>query len=188
MRADDTLLERIRHRARVRRMNMRPGIQIAPSTYIAKGAMIQTASDGVLFGGRIIVSEGVIISDGVIIATYGGTIEIAANAYIGPYCVLYGHGGLTIGRNTMIGAHTVIVPANHGFERIDVPMNMQPLTREGINVGEDVWIGSGCRILDGVRIGGGAVIGAGSVVTKDIDPYSIAFGVPATIVRSRQSK
>ena len=188
MKANDTLMERIRHRARLRRLNVTPGIQIAPSTYIAKGAMIQTASDGVYFGGRIVVSDGVIISDGVILATYGGTIEIAANAYIGPYCVLYGHGGLTIGRNTMIGAHTVIVAANHGFERTDIPMNVQPLTKEGINLGEDVWIGSGCRILDGVRIGDGAVIGAGSVVTKQIAPYSIAFGVPATVAKSRPGK
>jgi acetyltransferase-like isoleucine patch superfamily enzyme len=147
--------------------------------------MIQTDSDGFSFGGRILVSEWVIISDGVIIATYGGAIEIAARAYIGPYCVLYGHGGLVIGRNTMIGAHTVIVPANHGYERVDVPMNLQPLTRKGINIGDDVWIGSGCRVLDGIRIGKGAVIGAGSVVTRDIDPYSIAFGVPAVVVRSR---
>jgi len=188
MRTIGTLLERIRQRARVQWMNTRPGIQIAASTYIAKGAMIQTDCDGVSFGGRIIVSEGVIISDGVIVVTYGGNIEIAANTYIGPYCVLYGHGGLTIGRNTMIGAHTVIVPANHGFERNDVPMNRQPLTRKGIDVGEDVWIGAGCRILDGVHIGGGSVIGAGSVVTKDIDPYSIAFGVPAKVVRSRQGQ
>jgi acetyltransferase-like isoleucine patch superfamily enzyme len=81
----------------------------------------------------------------------------------------------------------VIIPANHGFERIDVPMNTQPLTKKGIVIGEDVWIGSGCRILDGVHIGGGSVIGAGSVVTKNIGPYSIALGVPARIVGSRQS-
>src|SRR2546427_3588101 len=187
MRPNGALLERIRHRIRVSRLNMRPGIRIAPATYIAKGAMIQTDSDGRSFGGRILVSEGVTISDGVIIATYGGTIEIDANAYIGPYCVLYGHGGLAIGRNTMIGAHTVIVPANHGFRRIDVPMNVQPLTQEGISIGNDVWVGSGCMVLDGVRIGNGAVIGAGSIVTKDIDAYSIALGVPATVVRSRRS-
>jgi acetyltransferase-like isoleucine patch superfamily enzyme len=123
----------------------------------------------------------------VIIATYGGSIEIESNVYIGPYCVLYGHGGLTIGSSTMIAAHTVIVPANHGFSRIDMPMNAQPLTREGIAIGEDVWIGAGCKVLDGVRIGKGAVIGAGSVVTKNIEPYDIAVGVPATVVRSRRS-
>jgi acetyltransferase-like isoleucine patch superfamily enzyme len=188
MRADGTLLAWIRHRIRVSRLNMRPGVQIASSTYIAKSAMIQTESDGRLFAGRILVADGVTISDGVIIATYGGTIEIEAKAYIGPYCVLYGHGGLAIGRNTMIGAHTVIVPANHGFARIDVPMNVQPLTHKGINIGEDVWIGSGCQVLDGVRIGNGAVIGAGSVVTKDIDRYCIALGVPAMVVRSRRER
>jgi acetyltransferase-like isoleucine patch superfamily enzyme len=181
------LLRRIRHRIRVGRLNMRPGIKIAPRTYIAKSAMIQTDSDGCSLGGRILISNGTTISDGVIIATYGGSIEIESNVYIGPYCVLYGHGGLTIGSSTMIAAHTVIVPANHGFSRIDMPMNAQPLTREGIAIGEDVWIGAGCKVLDGVRIGKGAVIGAGSVVTKNIEPYDIAVGVPATVVRSRRS-
>jgi len=166
---------------------MRPGVKIAPRTYIAKSAMIQTDSDGRSFGGRIVISNGTTISDGVIIATYGGSIEIESNVYIGPYSVLYGHGGLTIGRNTMVAAHTVIIPANHGFSRTDMPMNAQPLTREGIDIGEDVWIGAGCKVLDGVRIGKGAVIGAGSVVTKDIESYAIAVGVPATVVRSRRS-
>ena len=181
------LLGRIRHRIRVGRLNMRPGIKIGPRTYIAKSAMIQTDSDGRSFGGRIRISNGAAISDGVIIAAYGGSVEIEPHAYIGPYCVLYGHGGLTIGCNTMIAAHTVIIPANHGFSRIDMPMNAQPLTRQGIAIGEDVWIGAGCKVLDGVRIGKGAVIGAGSVVTKDIESYAVAVGVPATVVRSRRS-
>ena len=181
-----TLLDGIRQRIRVNRLNRTPGIKIAASTRIARTAMIQTRSDGLAFGGRIFVAEGVNISDGVILATYGGTIEIEANSYIGPYCVLYGHGGLTIGHDVMIGAHTVIIPANHGFEQTDVPMNRQPLTKKGIHIGEDVWIGSGCRILDGVQIGRGAVIGAGSVVTSDIEAYSVAFGVPAAVSRSRR--
>ncbi|MBI3769880.1 MAG: acyltransferase [Deltaproteobacteria bacterium] len=164
------------------------GVRIASSTFIAGSAVIQTDSDGCSFGGRILVADGVTISDGAILATYGGSIEIAANVYIGPYAVLYGHGGLAIGRNTMIGAHTVIVPANHGFARLDVPMNAQPLTTEGIDIGEDVWIGAGCQVLDGVRIGNGALIGAGSVVTKDIEAYGIALGVPARVVRSRNGK
>jgi len=180
-----SLLTRLRHRIRVSRLNSKPGYHIAASTYIATSAMIQTESDGTFFGGRVRLSDGVIISDGVVIATYGGTIEIGDHAYIGPYSVLYGHGGLSIGRNTMIGALTVIVPANHGFAEIDVPMNVQPLAKEGIDIGADVWIGAGCKILDGVRIGNGAVIGAGSVVTRAIEAYGIAVGVPATVVRHR---
>ena len=188
MRAIGALVARLRHQIRVKRLNRKAGIRIAPSSYIARSARIQTDFDGRSFGGRILISEGVSVSDGVIITPYGGTIEIEPNAYIGPYCVLYGHGGLSIGRNTMIGAHTVVVPANHGFGSVDEPMNVQPLTQKGISIGEDVWIGSGCRVLDGVRIGNGAVIGAGSVVSKDVDAYAIAYGVPAVVARSRRGQ
>lgn len=161
---------------------MRPGIEISHSIYIARSAMIQIDADGCVLGGRVLVSGGVTISDGVIIAPYGGSIEIGARAYIGPYCVLYGHGGLVIGRNTMIGAHTVIVPANHSVTRPGRPMDVQPPTKKGITIGEDVWIGAGCKVLDGVHIGNGAVIGAGAVVTKDIDAYVTAAGVPAKVI------
>jgi acetyltransferase-like isoleucine patch superfamily enzyme len=187
MRTKRSLLGRIQHRFRVSRLNMRSGVQVDRSIYIARSAKIQIDTDRCVIGGRILVSERVTISDGAIIAPYGGSIEIGAHAYVGPYCVLYGHGGLTIGRNTMIGAHTIIIPANHGRTRRDEPMNVQPLTTKGITIGEDLWIGAGCKILDGVHIGDGAVIGAGSVVTKHIEAYSIAFGVPARSAGSRST-
>ena len=182
-----TLLARIQHRFRVSRLNMVSGVQIDRSIYIARSAMIQIDTDGCVVGGRIRISKAAIISDGAIIAPYGGSIEIGAHSYIGPYCVLYGHGGLTIGRNTMIAAHTIIVAANHGIAQLDVPMGRQPLTMKGIAIGEDVWIGAGCKILDGVHIGNGTVIGAGSVVTKDIDAHLIAFGVPAKVAGRRHA-
>ena len=187
MKARRTFLARIWHRLRVSRLNLTPGIQIDHFTFIAASAKIQIDADDSALGGRIRVSKGVTISEGVIIAPYGGSIEIGANAYIGPYCVLYGHGGLTIGRNTMIAAHTIIIPANHGITQLELPMGAQPLTMQGIAIGEDVWIGAGCKILDGVHIGNGTVIGAGSVVTKDIDAHLIAFGVPAKVAGSRHA-
>lgn len=52
-------------------------------------------------------------------------------------------------------------------------------------IGNDVFIGANVTVLDGVRIGDGAVIGAGAVVTKDIPPYSIAVGVPASVKHYR---
>jgi len=185
MKSDVNVLVKVRNRLRAWRLNSNPGIKIGDPAYLAATAMLQIKSDGKHFGGKISISDGVTVSDGVIIATYGGTVTICSEVYIGPYCVLYGHGGLTIGRNTMIGAHTVIVPANHSFDRIDVPMNMQPIRKKGIIIGEDVWIGARCCILDGVQIGKSAVIGAGAVVTKDVDAYAIAFGVPAFASHSR---
>lgn len=48
---------------------------------------------------------------------------------------------------------------------------MQGVTREGIVIEDDCWLGHGVTVLDGVTIGKGSVTLAGSVVTKDIPPF-----------------
>jgi len=55
----------------------------------------------------------------------------------------------------------------------------------GVAIGHDVWIGHGATVMAGVTVGTGAVVGAGAVVTKDVAPYTIVAGVPATPLRRR---
>ncbi|HMQ78289.1 MAG TPA: acetyltransferase [Ignavibacteria bacterium] len=55
----------------------------------------------------------------------------------------------------------------------------------GVHLEEGVNIGTGAVILPRVTIGKWSVIGAGAVVTKDIPPYSVAAGVPAKIIKTR---
>ncbi|MDC7292853.1 CatB-related O-acetyltransferase [Butyrivibrio sp. DSM 10294] len=57
-----------------------------------------------------------------------------------------------------------------------------------LEIGNDVWIGSGARIMSGVKIGDGAIIGAGALVTKEVDPYSVVAGVPARTLYKRFSE
>lgn len=52
-------------------------------------------------------------------------------------------------------------------------------------IGNDVWIGTKAVILPGVTIGDGAIVGAHSVVTRDVPPYTIVAGNPATAIRTR---
>lgn len=52
-------------------------------------------------------------------------------------------------------------------------------------IGNDVYIGHGAIIMQGVTIGDGAVVGAGSVVTKDVPPYAIVAGAPASVRKMR---
>jgi len=56
-----------------------------------------------------------------------------------------------------------------------------------IVIGNQVWIGSGARILKGVIIGDNAIIAAGSIVTRDIPANCMAAGIPARVVRTNVS-
>ncbi len=53
------------------------------------------------------------------------------------------------------------------------------------SLGPDTWIGHGAIIKPEVTIGAGAVIASGAVVTKDVAPYMIVAGLPATPLRPR---
>lgn len=119
------------------------------------------------------------------ILTYGGNIRIGDGVCINNYSIIYGHGGVSIGNDTQIAAHCVVIPANHRYSDIVKPIRLQGERRKGIEIGNNVWIGANCVILDGVHIGDGAVIGAGSVVSSDIPSDAVAFGVPARVHKYR---
>ena len=173
------------HRLRLAWLNAQEGVMISRAANIARTVQFTLYHEGRWAGGTISVAGGVLISHGVVMAPLGGSIKIEEQVFLGPYCVLYGNGGLNIGRNTVIAGHTFIVASNHNFDDLDVPIGLQMETTEGVTIGEDVWIGCGARILDGVSIGKGCVIGAGSVVNKSVPDYSVAVGVPARVVRLR---
>jgi hypothetical protein len=52
-------------------------------------------------------------------------------------------------------------------------------------IGNDCYIGHGAFISQGVTIGDGAVVGAYAVVTKDVPPYAVVAGNPASIIKMR---
>jgi acetyltransferase-like isoleucine patch superfamily enzyme len=169
------------------------GIRLEPGAIIYNGATIAATylSPHDRFHSRafgsVTIGRDSCVMMGAIVASYGGQITIGNNVSLNPYCVVYGHGGLRIGDNTRIAAHTVIVPANHIFHDPDIPIFAQGISTQGIDIGDDVWIGSGVRILDGVTIGNGAVIASGAVVTKDVSSRTIVGGVPARLIGHRSA-
>lgn len=50
-------------------------------------------------------------------------------------------------------------------------------------IGDNVFVGSGARILGPVVVGDNCMIGANAVVVKDIPKDSVAVGVPAKVVK-----
>lgn len=94
--------------------------------------------------------------------------------------------GLEIGDNVLIAGGCLICGVEHGYQSVELPMRDQPSLARKITIGSDVWLGMGVILFPGVSIGNGAVIGGGSIVTKDIPPYSVAYGQPCTVQRTRK--
>ncbi|RZS52968.1 serine O-acetyltransferase [Sphaerotilus mobilis] len=94
---------------------------------------------------------------------------IGVKTQFGPGLVLIHPVGVVInsavrgGRNVWIESGVVI-----GDNRGGVPV-----------IGDDVFIGSGAKVIGGLRLGDGCKVGANAVVTKDVPPGKTALGIPA---------
>lgn len=110
--------------------------------------------------------------------------KIGDFVYIGSHCVL---NHVSIGNYTCIASTAAVGGMEHSYwyPSISPVLSNECLFGRETIIGNDVWIGAHVCIKQGVTIGDGAVIGAGSVVTKDVPPYTIAFGVPAKVVKRR---
>jgi acetyltransferase-like isoleucine patch superfamily enzyme len=161
-------------------------IEIGDGVYIFKGVRI----DGKGHKSNIVhLENGVILERNVLIGALNKTcISIGQDTFIGPGVCIAGPGDIKIGKHCLIAAHTGIYANNHNFTDPIKPIKYQGITHKGIVIEDDCWLGHGVKVLDGVTIGKGSVIGAGAVVTKDIPAYSIAVGVPARVIKSRDGK
>ena len=117
----------------------------------------------------------------------GDKIELGDRVGFNYGCYVNGYSGLVIGDDVSVGPYTMIHTADHEAGDPDRPINEQGWKESPpVRIGNDCWIGMGVSILAGVQIGQGCVIGAGSVVVKDLEPYSVAVGNPAKVVKSRR--
>ncbi len=101
-------------------------------------------------------------------------IELPCEAKIGPNFVIDHFGGIIVSGYASFGANCRIrTGVVVGLKNVDEPGAPQ--------IGNNVDIGTGAKLLGNIRIGNNVIIGANAVVISDVPDDSIAVGVPATI-------
>src|SRR6478736_1074937 len=164
---------------RARRLR-RAGVRLGPGYRLADGIDAQLGERAGR-SGTIEVGLGARFEQGVVLHAYGGNVVLGNNVFLGPYTVVYGHGGITIGDDCLIAMHCRILSSNHTVPPLGTTIRSQPDLLLPTRIGRDVWLGAGVTILGGVTLGDGCIIGAGAVVTRDVPARAIAYGTPAEI-------
>jgi acetyltransferase-like isoleucine patch superfamily enzyme len=110
------------------------------------------------------------------------TAEVGRRVYVGAFCCL---GDVALEDDVLLGSHVSVMNggAQHGIDRLDLPIREQPGSWPRVTIGRDSWVGDRAVVL--ADVGKHCVIGAGAVVTRPIPDYAIALGVPARVIRFR---
>jgi len=134
----------------------------------------------------ITIGSGVFLGRGTILSCKNGDIVLGDHVNVGFHSEIFSGSSVAVGSYGLLAAYTYLAGGGHEFARA-VPVIEQARTSRGIVLGENVWLGTGAKVLDGVRIGKDVVVGAGAVVAEDLPEGVVAVGVPARVVRSRDA-
>lgn len=173
-----------------------------PEHGYAVGKIYEGAGTGTAIGAGAVIRSGAIVYAGTTVGSetvIGHHTLLRSNASVGDRTQL-GH-NLTIERETRIGHDVRCSPGSHITSSCVLADHV--FLGAGIRTVNDrylIWrdperepdlqaprfergakVGSGSVILAGVTVGEDALVGAGSVVTCDVPPHAVAYGVPARV-------
>lgn len=141
------------------------------------------ANQGISIGAKTIISRNTILS------CKGGSITIGARCTIGINSLVHAmpDSDVTIGDDVLCGAYCYFIGSGpYVTTEREIPFKQQGfIPQGGINIANNVWVGSSVQILDGVSVGTGCIIAASAMLNKSTDDYQVFGGVPAKLLKSR---
>lgn len=132
------------------------------------------------FPGNVSVLDNAVVKEGARICACNevAKISIGKNTTIGYHTFIFASEKIEIGDDCLIAPFVYLVDSDHKIEK-GVNINSQPNETAAIAIGNDVWIGTGAKILKGVTIGDGAIVAAGALVKDDVASNTIVGGIPS---------
>jgi acetyltransferase-like isoleucine patch superfamily enzyme len=135
--------------------------------------------------GRLEIGPEVLLEPGVWITAPGSArVRIGAGTFLNKGVMIAAEQLVEIGENCMLANGCFVSDANHRHDDPEKPITWQGFESKGpTRIGENCWLGANVVVTSGVSIGERSVIGANSVVTRDIEPFSVAAGLPAKVIK-----
>jgi acetyltransferase-like isoleucine patch superfamily enzyme len=136
----------------------------------------------------IFIGDNVFLGRNTILSCKDGDIRLGDGVNIGFNCEIFSGSSVTLKENVLVAAYCYFVGGgNYDMRRSDVSFAEQDAPPSaGITVERNVWVAAKVTVLDGVTIGEHAVIAAGAVVRGDLPAWSLAAGLPAKVIRTRE--
>lgn len=134
-----------------------------------------------LLNSNLYTTGNVDLRPGVGIWAQNANVKIGNGTVINGPTSIIARAGVTIGALCQIAMNTMIMDCDLHKHALagDKP---EDVAKE-IIIEDHCWIGHNVTILKGVTIGEGSIIGARSVVTRDVEPHTMAAGVPARKIK-----
>ncbi len=109
-------------------------------------------------------------------------IEIHPGAKIGKGFFIDHGMGVVIGETSVIGDNVTL------FQGVTLGGTGKERGKRHPNIGNNVVVGTGAKVLGNITVGDNSYIGANAVVVKDVPPNSTVVGVPGRITKQDGKK
>jgi acetyltransferase-like isoleucine patch superfamily enzyme len=136
---------------------------------------------------RVVLGRWCWLGHGTKVRAHEGEVVIGAKSVLGQECTISAYQHVSIGRECIVADRVMLIDFDHGVVEVERPIRLQGIYKRDVRVGHNVWIGYGACILRGVTVGENAIVGTSAVVTKDVPDDAVVAGVPARVVRMRET-
>jgi acetyltransferase-like isoleucine patch superfamily enzyme len=135
--------------------------------------------------GRLQIGAGALLEPNVWITAPGkAQVKIGKGTFLNMGVMIASEQLVEIGDHCMLANGCFVSDSSHRYDDPDKPVTWQGFTSKGpTRLGDNCWLGANVVVTSGVTIGERCVVGANSVVTHDIEPFSVAAGSPAKVLR-----